>query len=415
VIEWPATSAMNELQSLVDALAADLGRPVGVDDRRFRVVAYSSHQDGVDPVRLASILQREAPKEVTDWLEALGVADVEGYLRLPANPLLGMAARVCVPVRFDDSLLGYLWLIDEPRELSERELRASERCAEDLGAALFRARILEHEDRDRELVLLARLCGEPLAAAQAAAVELVRGGFLAAAESYAVIALQARGDGRPPPDAVRVRCAAAMDQLRRRVAPRHLLTLVSGDVVVGVVAVDAVHALDEQAAWLLGAAERTLAGAGAWHAAVGVGDVCAPASETPRSYRHALLALRLADRVEGIASPVHWSRLGAYRLISDLAGDVDVRALLPAALLRLLECDEREPLVTTLECYLDLGGDVRAAAEALFVHRSTLYQRLHRIQDITGADLGAGDDRLELHLGLRLWRMGGVVGGTDIP
>jgi hypothetical protein len=64
---------MNEVQDLVDDLSDRLGRPVGVDDRRFRAVAYSSHPDDVDQVRIASILHREAPPEVTDWLNSLGI------------------------------------------------------------------------------------------------------------------------------------------------------------------------------------------------------------------------------------------------------------------------------------------------------------------------------------------------------
>jgi DNA-binding PucR family transcriptional regulator len=74
---------------------------------------------------------------------------------------------------------------------------------------------------------------------------------------------------------------------------------------------------------------------------------------------------------------------------------------------RLLDSGDAAVLVPTLECYLDLGGDARAAAEALFVHRSSLYGRLHRIEEVARVDLGSGEDRLELHLGLRLWRLGG--------
>ncbi|MBN9622586.1 MAG: helix-turn-helix domain-containing protein, partial [Actinobacteria bacterium] len=64
-------------------------------------------------------------------------------------------------------------------------------------------------------------------------------------------------------------------------------------------------------------------------------------------------------------------------------------------------------LIETLERYLDLGGDARAAAEQLFIHRSSLYGRLHRIEEVAGVDLHSGEDRLELHLGVRLWRLGG--------
>jgi sugar diacid utilization regulator len=66
------------------------------------------------------------------------------------------------------------------------------------------------------------------------------------------------------------------------------------------------------------------------------------------------------------------------------------------------------PLVDTLETYLELAGDARATAEALTLHRATLYHRLNRIEKLTGARLKTGDDRLALHLGLRLARLSGL-------
>jgi DNA-binding PucR family transcriptional regulator len=102
-----------------------------------------------------------------------------------------------------------------------------------------------------------------------------------------------------------------------------------------------------------------------------------------------------------------FSELGSYRTIAVLARDSTPGELLPASIAQLLAGPEAATLVTTLETYLDCAGDAQAAAAALFVHRSTLYHRLHRIEELLGVDLRAGDDRLELHLGLRLWRMGG--------
>jgi hypothetical protein len=48
------------------------------------------------------------------------------------------------------------------------------------------------------------------------------------------------------------------------------------------------------------------------------------------------------------------------------------------------------------------------AADALGIHRATFYYRLHRIERITGLNLQSGDDRLALHLGLKLARLAGV-------
>jgi len=49
----------------------------------------------------------------------------------------------------------------------------------------------------------------------------------------------------------------------------------------------------------------------------------------------------------------------------------------------------------TAETFLDLAGDVQATAARLFVHRTTLYQRLDRIDQLYKLDLRrSGDHRL---------------------
>ena len=64
--------------------------------------------ENVDAVRLSSILQRQAPAAVRQWLASLSIERADRYVRVPANRGLQMLKRVCVPVRFHDSLLGYV-------------------------------------------------------------------------------------------------------------------------------------------------------------------------------------------------------------------------------------------------------------------------------------------------------------------
>lgn len=398
---------MSELQALVDALAAELGSPVDVDDRQYRALAYSSHADPVDPVRLASILQREAPREVTGWLESLGIRDAREPVHVPANPALRMAARVCLPIRFDDTLLGYLWLIEQPAPLTAAQLDAAERCARELAVELARSRQLERGDREHEDALLHELLsGEDTA--KAAAARLIDTGALAAAPSYAVAVVQAVHGGREAlTDAVRVRLAAGVDLVRRAVVPHQLLTLPDGGPIAVVLACTAAGDADDGAGRLLEAAEQALTGSPGWSAAVGLGAQRDAVHELRGSHAEALHALRVARVVEAFAPLARWEELGAYRTIAGLLDDADPQASLPEPLRRLLACAEAATLVPSLECYLDLGGDARSAAERLHLHRSSLYGRLHRIEEIADVDLRTGEDRLGLHLGLRLWRLGG--------
>jgi sugar diacid utilization regulator len=398
---------MNDVQALVDALAAELGRPIGVDDRHFRVIAFSSHQEG-DRVRLISILRREAPDEVREWLESVGVHKAERVMRVPPNPELEMSARICFPLRFDRIPLGYLWMIDEPEPLSDAQLEEAAVYADELGVALYRARLLERDTRDRERELVAELIGRQEEARAAAAAALTDGKHLVQARSYGVMVLRAVGDDGDVwevPDPVNLRMVDAAEQLRRAVAPRHLLVLVDGGDVVAVLACAMADELQRRAESLAELAASQLGEEAGYRALVGVGEEQPAPAGLSDAYAQACAAIRIATAVDVDGPVVRWSNLGAYRLLVGLLGEKDPSSLLPRSFQRLLEASDGETLAETLERYLDLGGDARVAAEALHLHRSSMYGRLHRIEEVAGVDLHSGEDRLELHLALRLWRL----------
>jgi hypothetical protein len=150
---------------------------------------------------------------------------------------------------------------------------------------------------------------------------------------------------------------------------------------------------------------RTLAAddVGTWVRAAAVLDVAvgqsAPASLTAldEAAREAVIALRVARSRPAATAAVAWSAMGADRLVAQLpAGALrDV----PEALAHVLH-HERE-LRQTLAAFLDAGGDVKATASALSLHRSGLYYRLRRIEELAGLDLTRGDHRLLAHLAIR--------------
>ena len=73
----------------------------------------------------------------------------------------------------------------------------------------------------------------------------------------------------------------------------------------------------------------------------------------------------------------------------------------------LLGLPEAAPLLRTLETYLELAGSAQATAEALHLHRTSLYYRLQRVELLAGTDLKDGTERLALHLALKVARASG--------
>jgi len=138
----------------------------------------------------------------------------------------------------------------------------------------------------------------------------------------------------------------------------------------------------------------------------GVGRVPGPQATYNTALRE---AMRTADIVISMAShatcSLHFTRLGALRLIFHLADNPELRAFQRDVLgpLETSDTARRSEFVRTLEAFLRAGGNHMRAARDLNVHRNTLIYRLERIQELLGgADLEDPEMRLNLQLALKI-------------
>jgi sugar diacid utilization regulator len=400
-------SATGPLQTIVDSLAADIQRDVAIDDRRIRWIVHSPHYGEPDAARLQSILARRVSDEAAEWAFSFGIEDAQGPVRLPANEGIGARSRLCIPLRSHDVLLGFLFIVDPDESLSDAQIAQAQAAAGAAADALYRERRMRELERGRERWLLMHLLAADGAEADAAARALVDEGFL---DARRIAALVVRADPGPE-DRERAELAigAALDRLRRVVPARGGLELRKPDHGAFLVALDdsatiSARALAER---LVALADEAI-GAEALEATARIGVGAAHDLARARaSYREACDAVAVAERVERFGRIATWDELGAYRTLVRFPADAGHGALHPG-LVAMLRDPANAPLVETLEAYLDRAGDAKATAAALNLHRATLYYRLNRVEEITGARLKTGEDRLALHLGLRLARLQGL-------
>jgi sugar diacid utilization regulator len=147
---------------------------------------------------------------------------------------------------------------------------------------------------------------------------------------------------------------------------------------------------EDVARWIHSAADRPLA--------VGQSDLVDGLDHVPDALRQAEVALSVARRHDEGSEFAAWQSIGVERVISQIPPSAYLD--LPAGLRRLLA--EEPALAATLSAYVDSAGDVKRTAASLSLHRSGLYYRLQRIEELTGLDLGEGDDRLLAQLAIRL-------------
>jgi len=147
---------------------------------------------------------------------------------------------------------------------------------------------------------------------------------------------------------------------------------------------------------------------------IGVGRGGDRLTDVPRSAGEAREAAEVASALGLDAEIVRYEDLGLLRILHRLAGHEEVRAYTSEVLRPLLEYDRdhRAQFVETLEAFFRRNGNARAVSADLFMHYHTVLYRLERIQSVTGMRLDDPDDRLALHLALRIHRSGAARTGA---
>ncbi|GHH27974.1 PucR family transcriptional regulator [Lentzea cavernae] len=385
-----------DLQSVVDGLAERLHRSVAIDDPSVRLIAASRHFGDEDAVRVRSVLDRSIEPAVTERLFALGIArwTAPGVVALD-----GALPRLCAPIRCNGMLLGYLWLIDEAGAFTESEIAAADDAATTAGTLLYRRLLLHERSKARHEAILRELVS-PDTAVRDQAIEDLRAEQLFGDDfgHFTVLAVQSR-EAEEVAAAHQVAFEAALEEGVRPVTDDVALMVANrarGWILLiqrQPPATALVNAITERVTARL----RRLTDPAA-RLAFGLGTTVTDLRSVALSYEHATLATRAALLLPGKGDLARWGELGPYELLLKLPVD-DLRTPAVAAL---EQADNHDVLIDTLTAFFDHAGNVGRTATALTIHRATLYQRLKRIEHVTGCSLDNGDDRLLLHLGLKL-------------
>jgi purine catabolism regulator len=140
----------------------------------------------------------------------------------------------------------------------------------------------------------------------------------------------------------------------------------------------------------------------------GMGSPVSDLSNWRDSFRQAGQALEMARRLKKNRT-MYFPDLSVNRLLLQLENHPELSAFKHEILGELLNYDNSEQLIQTLEVFFQYNGNHSQAAEALFIHRNTLIYRMERIAEITGMDLDNTETRLAVQLALHIHRMGDKV------
>ena len=342
----------------------------GAPGYRISLIAYSKQSREVDQ-QISLILVGCCPHGAPD-------GDAENWQSAVAARATSTSAkrwngvggeRICLPIRHAGCTYGYLFVLPDPGiVIGDSAMDEAMLFGSQAGAQLARMPASTTDVADA----LVELVEGDRHAVERSWRRIKGSGEFSTMGPFRVLAV----DGLMP--------ATALDALS---APVGSLTAVI------------VPASDMRADLAHATAER-LAAAGSL---VGIGGRCRDLRGAPRSWRQAQWSLRVAQYDPRLSPVASWDQLGAYRIVASGGAGLLEDAVLTSSVRALLD-HRNADLLDTARAYLDHAGDAAATAAHLGIHRQTLYYRLAKTQEITGLDLSAGADRLELHIGLTLGR-----------
>lgn len=401
-------------EEMARAIAAGLGVPVLVEDRQFNLLAAANPGPSCE-VFDAIVSAGGTPIEALKTFEESGVmrglrSDRAGlYLQGGAVHPIG---RHIHPVAIGDEIHGYISILEVDGQLADdvvsRLATASTAIAVEF---LKQGGVAESEQKMRR-----DFFRDLLFANYSMSQETLhrRATYLGYALSSSYWALVVEFDAVPSEDALSEQLKQLVGTLNSLLSFRQALVVSESQgatilypVKEGQPSLDKLKQLAET---IRQKVNQTSPG---WTVSIGIGQLYNDLLSIPKSYREAGHAVKIGRALKGPSQVHGFADLGIYRMLLQFASSRNPSEFFCDALERLLEYDQQadKELVKTLAAFLECNGNLTETSERLYIHRNTLKYRLERIRDITQIDLDDSENRLILHLGLKMHQILSVQAG----
>jgi purine catabolism regulator len=389
-------------QDLVEEASRLLEKPVFVADVSLELLAASP---GL-PLGNAELAERLHRTEIRSAFASLGMA--EKLFRLDEEGLPGMFA---LPIVASHKRLGYLCAVTDAEAPSSMETLVLEHSA--TIAALEMA-----QDRVRfetEVRLKGDFVDDVITGGERSGDSLLRrGAFLGCdlSQGSAVLLLGVDefvgtvAHKHLAEEDLETAIERFFSQVTRYVSakePSSLASLKSGQTVIFVCGKTA---RDPEALRRLAAVIQELgSSAGSLSVSAGISGFVGDPAQMDRGYQEALIALKVARKLQGPGALLHFQDVGTYRLLLDIweRDPEQIRSLYDETIGPVDQYDQTNntQLVQTLSVFFQHDESLTETAAELYAHRHTIRYRLEKIAEITGLSVFQTEHKERLGLGLK--------------
>lgn len=137
---------------------------------------------------------------------------------------------------------------------------------------------------------------------------------------------------------------------------------------------------------------------------VGIGNFYPGISGIHQGYEEALKAIKISRILGWNGKIINFDDLGVYKLFIHIKESKELELYYQETVGKLVNYDSENntELVESLREYFNKNYSLVETAQSLFVHVNTLKYRLEKIESITTLSIHRAEDRLRLHIGLKI-------------
>jgi purine catabolism regulator len=391
------------MEAITGYLSRQLGRSVFVEDRLFGLLALSTHDQVHEPYFDELLQHKGTPvQQVQAWESDGTLRRVRGDQRT-AQVVVNGKTRTIHPVVMEGDVLGYFSVLSDgadeplPEDLLEAGLFA-------VAIELLKLRGASDSDQRMRRDFFRDL----LLASSPTHLEAIRrrANYLGYALDTAYWVMQIEFvDGADEEGVTHEDAARLMGLLSAQLSFRQALVVQQAQGATVLYPIKEGQPQFEKLQHLALAIRQKLLAA--WPGRsfnIGVSEPSAGLLGIPRAFTAAGHALKIGQSLQGSCQVSFFKDLGIYRMLLLFSQNQDPQAFCCEPLQRLIDYNQQtdKELVKTIEAFLDCNGNLTETSAKLFIHRNTLKYRLERIRDITQIDLDDAQNRLMLHLGLKM-------------
>ncbi|GIN57378.1 proline-responsive transcriptional activator PutR [Lederbergia ruris] len=398
--------SLTNLNEITDIMSAHLKMPIVMEDDQFSLLAYSSfYIDHFDEVNRQTIFTKHWPLSILEKFMEKGIVD-----KLKTNPEpfrveplreIGLNQRIVVSAKYNDQILGYIWIQETDRQLKDTEIDFLQAVSFHVGQLLYQQKKLKWKKEQEKSSFYKRVMDDMFQTEAQLKWEAANLN-ISLPDVFTTVVFTVNSARKDESDKLLEKVELFANSLPFQVEV--FIDQLKITVILGYKHPSSKNLID-CARELTAAVFSQFSNRSVFY---GISNEYSSILLLKKSYQEALEVIKIAKFIGPTTLPTYeYGRLGIFRYLESISqyhkkwNDVNEN------LLKLKQKDKESQtrLLQTLEVFLSQNCRLKPTAEKLFIHPNTLKYRLNQITELTSITFDNFQENCQLYIDLQLLKV----------